>query len=415
MNWNRREVLALAATAAAGMSKTRAQGAPEPDWAQWRGPRRDGISTDKGLKTSWPAGGPPKLWEAEGLGHGYSTVALAGNRIYVQGTKDNSSVVFCLNRADGKHVWTAPLGRALSQDRGDGPRGTPTVEGDMVYALSENGDLACLRTRDGSVVWKKNILNDFKGENPHWLISESPLIDGNNLIVCPGGRGTGMVALNKTNGQWVWSCGELSDGAGYSSCIVENIGGVRTIMTLTANAGVGVRANDGKLMWRYERAANRTANCATPVYGDNKVFYTSAYGTGGGLLNLTPQGGAVSAQEAYFTREMQNHHGGVVLYNGHLYGFSNSILTCMEFATGSVKWRDRSVGKGSLTLADGHLYLLGEGHVVGLAEATPEGYREKSRFQIPDRGLPSWAYPVVCGGKLYIRDQGTLTCYNVKA
>jgi outer membrane protein assembly factor BamB len=168
-------------------------------------------------------------------------------------------------------------------------------------------------------------------------------------------------------------------------------------------------------MWRYEKAANGTANCTTPVYADSKVFYTSAYGTGCGLLHLTNEGGTLKADEKYFSRDMQNHHGGVVMVNGHIYGSSNAILTCMDFAEGTTRWRDRSVGKGSLTFADGMLYLLGENNTVGLAEATPDGYREKGRFSIEDQGRPSWAHPVVCGGKLYIRNQGTLSCYDIRA
>jgi outer membrane protein assembly factor BamB len=175
-----------------------------------------------------------------------------------------------------------------------------------------------------------------------------------------------------------------------------------------------VRASDGKLMWRYANVANNVANCATPVLSDNKVFFSSAYGTGGALLNLTAQNGEVKAQEAYFTKEMMNHHGGMVLVNGYLYGFSNAILTCIEFNTGKVMWKDRSVGKGSITYADGMLYLLGEKQVVGLAEANPNAYVEKGRFPINDRGWDSWAHPVVLGGKLYIRNQNELACYDVK-
>jgi outer membrane protein assembly factor BamB len=185
-------------------------------------------------------------------------------------------------------------------------------------------------------------------------------------------------------------------------------------MTLTSEAAVGVRASDGKLMWRYTSVANRTANITTPIYSDNKVFFTSAYGTGGALLGLRANGQEVRMQEIYFTREMQNHHGGVVLVNGYLYGFNNTILTCLEFATGKMMWRDRSVGKGSVTYADGHLYILGEDNLVGLAEASPTGYREKGRFSIADQGLPSWSHPVVSGGRLYIRNQGTLASYDVR-
>ena len=264
-------------------------------------------------------------------------------------------------------------------------------------------------------MWQRNILKDFGGRNIVWLLSESPLVDGDNVIVTPGGRGAGMVALNKMSGQTVWVAKELSDEAGYASAIVADVQGVRTIMTLTGEAGIGVRASDGKLMWHQKNVANGTANIATPIFFDNKVFYTSAYGTGAALLGLTAQGGEIKAQQIYFTREMQNHHGGVVLVDGYLYGFNNSILSCLKFSTGETMWRNRSVGKGSLTYADGHLYLLGEDNVVGLADAVPGAYRETGRFKIADKGLPSWAHPVVSSGRLYLRNQDTLAAYDVRA
>ena len=389
--------------------------APSADWPQWRGPDRNGLSKESGLLQQWPASGPPLVWSISSLGAGYGSVAIKDDRIFVQGSNGRQSIVYVLNRADGKGIWSKALGPAGNNDRGPGPRGTPTVDGDRVYVLTENGDLACLKTLDGSAVWQRNILKDFGGRNIDWEISESPLVDGNHVIVTPGGRGAGMVALDKLTGATVWTSKDLSDEAGYSSAVVGDVQGVRTLMTLTAEAGVGVRASDGKLMWRYRQVANRTANITTPIFSDNKVFYTSAYDTGGVLLGLTAQNGEVKAQEIYFTREMQNHHGGVLLVNGYLYGFNNSILTCLEFSTGKMMWRNRSVGKGSLTYADGHLYIESEDNVVGLAEASPTGYREKGRFRIPDQGLPSWAHPVVAGGRLYIRNQRTLVQYDIRA
>jgi outer membrane protein assembly factor BamB len=385
------------------------------DWPQWKGPDRTGLSKETGLLKAWPASGPTVVWTISSLGEGFGSMAIKADRIFVQGAKGTESVLFCLNRADGKTIWSQALGPKQSDSRGNGPRGTPTIDGDRVYALSENGDLACLKIDGGAVVWQRNILKDFGGRNPNWLVSESPLVDGKNLIVTPGGSDASIVALDKMTGKTVWTSKELSDPAGYSSCVAVDVQGVRTILGFTARAAVGVRASDGKLMWRYETVANRTANITTPVFYDNKVFYTSAYGTGCALLGLKAQGGEVKAEEIYFNREMQNHHGGVVLVNGYLYGFSNAILTCVEFATGKTMWSHRSVGKGALAYADGSLYLLSENNVVGLAEATPTGYKEKGRFQIADQGWPSWAHPVVCGGKLYIRNQGVLTCYDVKA
>lgn len=414
---SRREILAMLPAAAAAQKRPAPAAAKgQQDWPQWQGPDRTNLSSETGLLKQWPEGGPKLLWKVGGIGNGYGSVAIRGDRIYVQGGASGKSTVFALDRANGKPVWNAPLGKALDQDRGGGPRGTPTIEGDRIYVLTEDGDLACINDKDAYVLWSRNILRDFGSQNPKWHISESPLIDGEKLIVTPGGRGGSIVALDKATGKNViWRSTDLTDGPGYASCIVYDISGIRTVMNLTADAGVGVRADNGKLLWRYEKPANDVANCTTPIYSDNKVFYTSAYGTGCGLLNLTSDNGGIKADEAYFSRDMQNHHGGVVLVKGKLYGFSNAILTCMDFATGTVHWKERSVGKGSVTYADGMLYLLGEGQVMGLAEASPDGYREKGRFPIEDKGRPSWAHPVVCGGRLYIRNQDDLSCYDIRA
>ena len=409
---NRREALHLLAGAALAPAALRAE---SQDWPQWRGPNRDGLSSETGLAPQWPSGGPKQLWRIEGLGSGYGSMAIVGDRMYVQGGTGSESAVHCLSTNEPKKLWTKVIGRQGSNDRGDGPRSTPTIDGNLAYVLTENGDLACLRTADGTRVWQKNILAEFGGSNPNWLLSESPLIDGEKLIVTPGGSGAGMVALNKANGETIWKSADLSDPAGYSSVIIAEVGRVRCYITLNARAGVGVRASDGKLLWRYTNPANRVANCATPVFSSGQVFYTSAYGTGCGLLALSTTGDEVQTREVYFNRDMMNHHGGVVLVNGFLYGFSNAILTCMEFETGKVMWRDRSVGKGCLTYASGHLYLVGEGQTVGLAVATPEAYQEKGRFTIPDLGSPSWAHPVVCRKRLYVRNQGMIQCFDVSA
>jgi outer membrane protein assembly factor BamB len=405
--------LLVAAVAFAGMTALDAAS----DWPQWQGPDRTRISRETGLLKEWPSGGPRLIWTANNLGTGYGSLSVAGDRVFVQGARGQDSVVIALNRSDGKEVWSKVLGPIETRMRtnmGAGPRGTPTVDGDRLYVLTENGDLACLRT-DGTILWQLNILKEFGGSQLQWLISESPLVDGPHLVVSPGGSGAGMVKLDKMTGKTVWTSKDLSDPAGYSSITVADIQGVRTYMTFTASAGVGVRASDGKVMFRYPNAANRVANIATPVYSDNKVFFTSAYGTGGGLLNLTVQNGEVTATEAYFTREMRNHHGGVVLVDGYLYGYSDLILTCLEFATGKVMWRDRSVGKGSVTYADGRLYLQGENNIVGLAEASPTGYVEKGRFTIPEKGQLSWAHPVISDGRLYVRNQDTLQVHDIKA
>ena len=412
---SRRIVLGLVAGCVACAVVAVAAQAPSTDWPQWRGPERNGVSRETGLLPEWPRSGPAVVWSASQLGTGYGSVAVAGSRVFVQGMKNRQSVVTSLDRAAGKAAWSIALGSAQENDRGSGPRSTPTVDGDRVYVLTENGDLVCLLVADGKVVWRRNVLREFNGRNINWLVSESPLIDGNRVIVSPGGRNAGMVALDKMTGTTVWVSKELSDEAGYASAVVADVQGVRTIMTLTGNAGIGVRATDGKVMWRYGNVANNTANITSPIYSNGKVFFTSAYGTGGALLGLQATGESVSAQEIYFTRNMQNHHGGVVLVDGYLYGFNNSILTCLEFETGKVMWRDRSVGKGSVAYADGRLYVLSEDNVVGLVEASPKGYRETGRFSIADQGWPSWAHPAISGGRLYLRNQNVLASYELRA
>jgi outer membrane protein assembly factor BamB len=341
-------------------------------------------------------------------------VSIAGGRLFVQGLRNGQSMVHSIDIATGRYVWSKTLGRGADNNQGPGPRGTPTIDGDRLYALSETGDLYCLRTADATVVWQKNILRTFGGRNIDWLISESPLVDGNRLIVSPGGRDAGMVALDKMTGNTIWTSKGLSDEAGYSSAVIVEFDGIRAYTTFTASAAVGVRASDGQLLWRHGSPANRTANITTPVVSGRQVFYTSAYNTGGALLTLSAAGGTVRAEETYFTRDMQNHHGGVVLVNGTMYGFNNAILAAIDFASGRTLWRHRSVGKGTVTYADGRLYILGENNIVGLAEVSPAGYREVGRFEIPDQRWPSWAHLVVAGQRLYVRNQDTLVAYDVK-
>lgn len=385
------------------------------DWPQWRGPDRTGVSTETGLARSWPRQGPPVVWEADGLGEGYGAVAVVDGVVYVQGTRGEESRVFALDAASGRVLWSTFLGPKLHQDKGDGPRSTPTVEGDVLYALNGSGELACLEREDGSRRWQVNILSRFRAPLIRWGISESPLVEGDRVVVMPGGREATLAALDKKTGATLWTASGLEDAASYSSLIAADVGDVRVIAGFTQQAGVGVRAADGTLVWRYERPANGTANIATPVVADGLAFYTSAYGVGGGAVRLVASGSEITAQEAWFEPSLQNHHGGVVLVGGHLYGFFGQALGCADLRTGEVRWRDRSVGKGSLIAADGLLFLLGERHQAGLAAATPEGYRELGRFQIEDHGLPSWAHPVVANGHLYLRNQHTLTVYDVSA
>jgi len=387
------------------------------DWPQHRGPQRDNISLETGLLPQWPAEGPPLAWTAGGLGEGYSSVAVVGDRIYTLGTREREEVLFALAASDGRIEWTAPLGRIFEDGTGNGPRSTPTIDGDRVYALGGHGDLVCANAANGEVVWRLNILQEFGAQNIVWGISESVLIDGERLICTPGGPQATMVALDKQTGRTLWRCGiQGNPSAAYSSPIIVTVGSVRQYVNFVQTGVVGVRATDGQPLWGQQASANRTANCSTPLAASNVVFTASGYDTGGALFRLTSSGNVTRSEVAYTTRQMQNHHGGMVLLDGHVYGFDNQILTCLDLRTGKPVWQDRSVGKGSLTCADGCLYLRGEDGPVALAAASPKGYEERGRFDPAGRSQrPAWSHPVVAHGRLYLRDQDKLAVYDVKA
>jgi hypothetical protein len=382
------------------------------EWPQWRGPNRDGISPETGLLDSWPKGGPSLVWKIRGLGEGYASAAIASGRLFVQGQQGDEEFVLAFDANTGKQLWRAPTGRSFRESRGYGPRGTPSVDGERLYALAADGMLVCLEAATGKRVWGFNIVDRFHGSVLHWGMSESPLVDGDRVIVTPGGSGAAVVALDKMSGRILWQ--SQSDQAGYSSPMAFEVGGSRRVVVFTGEAAIGLDLNNGGLLWRYSKVANHTANIATPVVHDGHIFLSSDYGTGCALLKVAASSGGISASEVYFNRDMKNHYSTSVLVGDYLYGYSSSILTAMRFQTGQVAWRDRSVGKGSLIYADGHLYCLGEDGVVGLVEATPAGYREKSRFEIPKGGFPTWSQPVIAGGKLYLREQDNLYCYNIK-
>jgi len=379
-------------------------------WPQWRGPNRDGISKETGLLKQWPADGPPLVWKATGAGSGYSSFSISDGKLYTMGLRGDREFVIAFDVATGKESWATAHGSAFRNDRGNGPRGTPTVDGDRVYALGGNGDLSALDARTGKIVWSKNVLAEFGGSNIQWGISESPLVLGNKVLVNPGGPGASIVALNKANGSLIWK--SQSDGAGYSSGVPVEVNGATQVVFFTKERAVGLDAKDGRLLWDYSRPSNNIANVATPVVRANRVFISSDYGTGGGVVEIKPDN---KAQELWFSKDMRNHHSSSVLIGDYLYGFSSSILTAIKFDTGEIAWRDRSVGKGSLVYADGNLYCLSEKGVVGLVEATPTGYKEKGRFRIPQGDLETWTHPVVAGGRLYLRDQDTIYAFDVKA
>ncbi len=585
------------------------------DWPQWRGPNRDGISTDKGLLKEWPKEGPKVLWQVDSVGVGYSSLAVKDGRIFTQGDLNGVEHIIALDAKDGHTLWavqpapvaelletqttaqfkqidrngdgtiseaealarfgwewnkfdeaaTEPL-EAVAQKRtaawlqeldkngdgklsfdecgnqfrdafermdstdpkadaaelaaqrtaeylkqldkdgdgrisrmeskgtaldrqfgridtkepgtdkgdellssaeieaalkkfeagkdgvvspeelqsyyvankykgdgiltakelrstvggyrngmGDGPRGTPTVDGDRLFVEGANGDVDCLEAATGKTLWHVNLRSDFGGGTPGWGYSESPLIVGDLVIVTPGGKAGTLVALNKLTGKPVWQSKEVTEGAHYTSPVLAEIGGVKQIVQFARESVFGVSLADGKSLWRYAAPANGTANCCSPIVDGDLVFASSSYGVGGGLAKIMSAGSTQQAEEVYFEKKMACHHGGIVKVGEYMYSSSAGPLMCMEFKTGKIMWQSRSAGKGALCVADGMLYILGEGHEMALAEVNPEAYVEHGKFKVQSHGRPSWAHPIVTGGRLYIRDQESLTAYDVRA
>jgi outer membrane protein assembly factor BamB len=407
-------VAALVFATATHPLSTLAQSAAARDWFQWRGANRDGIAEDTGLLQDWPKLGPPLAWRATGAGNGYSSFSAANGRLYTLGARGGNEYVIALDRATGKRAWEYLNGRRYQNDRGDGPRSTPTIDGDRLYVLGGSGDLTCLDAASGAKIWSINIVAKFGGVNPYWGYSESPLVVGDRILVNAGGRRASIVAVAKADGATLWQ--QHNDGAGYSSPMLMKTGSLNQVIFFTESHTLAVDPRDGRLLWSYPKASNGTANIATPIVRGTRVFVSSDYGTGAALLDVRAAGNLATANEIYFTRDMRNHHASSVLVGDHLYGFSSSILTALNFDSGDVAWRDRSVGKGSLIYADGRLYLYSENGVVGLAEANPASYREHGRFTLAQQsGLPTWSHPIISGGYLVIRDQDTVYAYDVRA
>ena len=400
------------------------------DWPQWQGPTRDAISKEQGLLKEWPSAGPPLAWKVSDLGGGDSAPSIAAGRIFGMSNVGGDAVVWALSEKDGKKLWVTRYGSAYPQrmpQSKEGPSCTPTVDGDRLYAIGMGGELACLQVADGKIVWQRNLKNDFGGLVPMWSYRESPLVDGTKLICTPGGPDATMVALDKMTGKTIWTCkAPGSPGAAYASAIAFDFEGQREYVQLTQRAVIGVAASDGRFLWRYDHPASRSGiNCSPPIYLDGMVFAASAYGTGGGLVKLIKEpSGEMKAEEVYFTKRMQNHHGSMIVVDGYLYGANGGNdggwLLCLEFKTGKIMWDQRDSGqhkapKGSMLMAEGLIYYRVEDGTMLLFEPNPQKYIERGRFTQPDRSSkPAWAHPVIANGKLYIRDQGVLLCYDVK-
>jgi outer membrane protein assembly factor BamB len=402
------------------------------DWPQWQGPNRNGISKEKGLLKEWTKGGPLLSWKLKDIGGGDSAPSIAAGRVFGMSNRGGDEVVWALSEKDGKRLWVSRLGPAFEQ-RGwpqskEGPACTPNVDGERLYVEGMAGDVSCLQIEDGKILWQRSLQKDFGGILPTWSFRESPLIDGDKVILTPGGEDATLVALDKLTGKTIWqSKVPGSPHAAYASVIAIDFESQRQYVQLTQRALVGVAASDGKFLWKYSRPANAMGiNCSTALYHDGKLFASSAYGAGGGLAKLSKDGsGGIKAEEVYPTRKLQNHHGGVIFFDGCLYGANGGneggALVCLDFQTGNVLWDERDdpehrAPKGSLALADDRLYYRTEKGTMLLIEPTSKQYVERGRFDQPDRSRsPAWSHPVIANGKLYVRDQDLLLCYDVKA
>jgi len=404
------------------------------DWPQWRGPNRDGVSAEKGLLKKWPDGGPKLLWQSTELGQGYGSPSIVGDRLYITGNKGmDDEFVQALSVGDGKAIWTSRIGRVGENQMANypGARSTPTVDGERIFALGSGGDLACLETKTGKIVWQKNVKQDFGGKTGAWAYAESPLVDGDVVVCTPGGAEATMLALKKATGEVIWKfASPEADNAAYSSVIIVDAGGRKQYVQVLEKGLVGVDAKTGQQLWRYKGIGTNPPAIPTPV-GRNDVVYGATAKGGGGFVQLKPTASGVEADEIYANAKLPTAIGGSVEVNGYLYGTGSGAMMCVEYPKGEVKWQDRSPGVGSLCYADGMLYFHAEtppGEVV-LVEATPEAYREHGRFTPPngpanrkaDDGTgkktgdgKTWAYPVVANGRLYIRDWNCLWCYDVR-
>ena len=406
---------------------------PAADWPQWRGPDRAGISSEVGLLKDWTARQPKLLWTASGLGGGYASVSVVGGRIYTTGNLADAQAVMCIEEG-GKIAWTRKITDVVPKHGHDGSRCTPSIDGERLYAIASSGKIVCLRAVDGSEVWAKDFRSEWGGRMmSSWGFSESPLVDGDRVVCTPGAADAMLVAVDKLTGKEVWRTDMPAsplgprgkDGAGYSSIVVSNACGVKQYVQLVGRGLIGVRADDGKLLWHYNAIANGTANIPTPLVSGDYVFGSSGYRDGGAaLLKLVPEADGIQAEEVYYhpANVLQNHHGQMVLKDGYVY-FGNKhnsgFPVCVELSSGKIAWGGSQRGPGSgsaaITLADGHLVFRYQSGEVALIEATPSEYRLKGSFK-PEyvSRNPCWSQPVVTGGKLYLRDQDKLMCYDVR-
>jgi len=419
---------ALALVTLVGLAATTS--AADPCWPQWRGPNRDGKAVGQKIRTDWEKNPPKALWTLDGIGDGFASMAIVGDRLYTTGNVAGGQAVSAIDLATRKVLWQTPITDEQPKHGYEGSRCTPTIDGDRLYAVSSNGGVACLELADGNVVWKKTFADEYESGGQAWGYGESPLVDADRVIVTPGTEKALLVALDKKTGKEIWRtpAGSLGDAgkqeAGYSSAVIGNGGGVKQYVQMTGKGAVGVRASDGKQLWHYNKVANGVAVIPTPIVSGDNVFVSSGYGTGAALLKLTKDGQGVKATEVYFlpANDFQNHHGQMILHEGHIYagrGHNEGFPCCLELATGKLVWGDKLRGPGKKSAAvifvDGHLVFRYQDGVVALIEATPAEYRLKGAFTPDFTEGENWAHPVVCDGVLYLRQKDRLMAFDVAA
>ena len=401
------------------------------DWPQFRGPNRDGSSAEKGLLQKWPADGPPKLWTKTEVGEGFSTVSVAGGVIFGSGKmKDKQEHVWALDGKSGELKWSTPFADAKTVDKGNGPRSTPTYANGFVYTVSVDGTLACNQAVTGKLVWKKSYTKDFDGAVPYWGYSESVLVDDGKVIATPGSKSAAMVALNAKTGEVIWQTPvtDPGKGGGYASAIKAELGGVPMYINLIGKTGgmIAVHAKTGRLLWQYDKVLNTTANISSPLVKDDLVFCSTGYGAGSALLKMTVEGDSVSVKELKFYKgsDLQNHHGGMVAVGDTIYfgnGHNQGQPASVDFNTAAINWKEsRGAGGGdgsaAIAYADGMLYYRYQNSVIALVKADPKEFTLVSSFKIPEpSGKPSWPHPTIANGKLFIRDQDKLHCFDLHA
>ncbi len=390
------------------------------EWPCFHGPRRDNKSTDTGLLQHWPESGPRLLWTAAGLGKGYSSAVIAGGRIFTAGVMDEQTRVIALD-LDGKPQWEAPNGHAwqttMSHAVGyNGSRSTPTYDEGRVYHLNESGRLVALDAQSGKELWHLDLLKQFDAKVPKYGLAESVLIEGDRLLCCPGGAKGFLVCLDKATGKTLWTTTDIPGTQAYSSLVLGDFAGSRQVLGMSAAVVFGADLATGRLLWSAEHGNERENSATDPIFHSGYVFASTGYGKGSLVVQLAPAGNGVAAKTLWASKLLDNHHGGVVLVDGYLYGAGHQAegWFCLDFMTGKPMWK--ASGKGSLTYAEGRLFCLDERGRMTLVEATPEKFRSLGAFTLPKGGTGLyWAHPVVCGGRLYVRHADCLFAYDIRA